>query len=365
MKHECTFAVLGSGNGARAWCAQIAAKGYSVTMWEPLEATDDFRKLVARPEIRLCGDMNLGGRLANVTMKIDEAMKGADFVLIVVPSFAHEPIFRKMIPHLRDGQNVVVVPGNFAGFRLRKIMREAGVSRKITISETASMPYACRISGFDTVTVYKRKLKLQIATSPFSFSEYVREVMNDVFDGYVEYIASDSLLSIDCDNINYTLHPLPVLLNFGAIELNSKTFRHYIDGITPEISERMKSMDIERVKAGSGIGLRLQECLSQIKMYYGTNDAADIYEYVHSGESPYFDLVGQSIKSRYITEDVPGVVVPFVQLAAKAGIALPIAELVVGLASFLHGVDYFSSGTTLEKLGIQNFSIDDIIESSK
>ena len=360
MKSGYTFTVLGSGNGARAWCAQIAAKGYSVSMWEPLEATDDYKKLREGRNIRLTGDMELGGRLANVTMDIREAMEGADFVLVVVPSFAHEPIFRKMIPCLRDGQKIVVVPGNFAAFRLMKMMREAGISRRISISETASMPYACRISAFDSVTVYKRKLKLQLATSPSSDAAVVRDALNDVFRGYVEYVAADNLLAIDCDNINYTLHPFPVLLNYGAIECNPKTFRHYIDGITPLISQQMELMDEERLDAGKKLGLKLQGVLSQLKMYYGTNDSMSLFEYVHSPESPYFDLVGQNVRSRYITEDVPGVIAPFVQLASKAGITLPIADLVVRLSSRLHVVDYFTTGTTLEKLGIQNLSLSDI-----
>ncbi len=360
MKSGYTFTVLGSGNGARAWCAQIAAKGYPVSMWEPLEATDDYKKLREERNIRLTGDMELGGRLANVTMDIREAMEGADFVLVVVPSFAHEPIFRKMIPCLRDGQKIVVVPGNFAAFRLMKMMREAGISRRISISETASMPYACRISAFNSVTVYKRKLKLQLATSPSSDAAVVRDALNDVFRGYVEYVAADNLLAIDCDNINYTLHPFPVLLNYGAIECNPKTFRHYIDGITPLISQQMELMDEERLDAGKKLGLKLQGVLSQLKMYYGTNDSMSLFEYVHSPESPYFDLVGQNVRSRYITEDVPGVIAPFVQLASKAGITLPIADLVVRLSSRLHGVDYYTTGTTLDKLGIRDLNLDAI-----
>ena len=50
------FAVMGSGNGARAFCGQIAALGLPVRMFEPLEATADFLKLKEVPEILLEGD---------------------------------------------------------------------------------------------------------------------------------------------------------------------------------------------------------------------------------------------------------------------------------------------------------------------
>ncbi|WP_367339812.1 NAD/NADP octopine/nopaline dehydrogenase family protein [Aminivibrio sp.] len=354
------FAVLGSGNGARAFCAQIAAKGYNVMMWEPLEATDDFLRLQKEKKMFLKGDMNIGGPIAGVTMDIEEAMSGAEFLFIVVPSFAHEPIFRKMLPYLKDGQHIVVVPGNYAGFRFRKIMREEGVKAGISISETASMPYACRIEKYDTVMIFKKKFKLQIATSPLYDSDKVLAAVEDIFSGFVEFIQYDSLLSIDLENINFTLHPFPVLLNYGAIETHPKEFRHYMDGITPEISKIMSKLDEERLEIGKTYGINLEDTLSQLKMYYGDNNASSYYEYVQSPESPYVDLVGHNIKGRYITEDVPGVLVPALLLARKAGCEVPTVELAVKLASILHETDYMKQGTTLDILGIADLSPEEL-----
>ncbi len=149
--------------------------------------------------------MNIGGPIAGVTMDIEEAMSGAEFLFIVVPSFAHEPIFRKMLPYLKDGQHIVVVPGNYAGFRFRKIMREEGVKAGISISETASMPYACRIDKYDTVMIFKKKFKLQIATSPVSDAEPVLAVIQDIFEGYVDFIPYGSLLFYRLDISIFTL----------------------------------------------------------------------------------------------------------------------------------------------------------------
>lgn len=44
------FAVLGSGNGGRAVCGQIAARGYDVVLFESLEATADYEQLRIKPE---------------------------------------------------------------------------------------------------------------------------------------------------------------------------------------------------------------------------------------------------------------------------------------------------------------------------
>ncbi|NLA91066.1 MAG: NAD(P)-binding domain-containing protein, partial [Synergistaceae bacterium] len=120
------IAILGSGNGARACSAQIAASGYSVTMWEPLEGVEDYEKLRETKQIFLEGDINLCGKLQNVTMDIEKAVKDAFAIIVVVPAFAHPPIFEKLIPHLEDDQHIVVMPGNFAAYRLKKMMSEAG-----------------------------------------------------------------------------------------------------------------------------------------------------------------------------------------------------------------------------------------------
>ena len=361
MEKTRKYAVLGSGHGGRAICGQIAEKGYSVVMYEPLEETEDYLKIREEKEMFLDGDLRAGGKLAGATMDIKEAVKDTDVILIVVPSFAHKPIFKKLVPILEDGQHVIVVPGNYGGLLLKKMMRERGVQKEITISETASLPYACRIFKYNTVMIYKKKFRLKIASSPGRNNPEVIDIMDDIFAGYVTFIPAKNLLEVDLDNPNQTVHPLPVLFNYGGIEKNPEAFRHYIDGITPLISEKMMDMDEERLAIGKAFSLDLMSTLEQLKMYYGHNDAKTYYEYVNSPESPYKDVIGHNVRSRYLTEDVPGLNVPALQLAKKAAVDTPIIELTVRLTSWLHGVDYVSTGTNLEKLGIADKTIEEIL----
>ncbi|UCF93170.1 MAG: NAD/NADP octopine/nopaline dehydrogenase family protein [Desulfobacterales bacterium] len=364
MQQALNYAVLGSGNGGRAFCAQIAAKGSPVVMYEPLEETADYLRLRAEKEMFLEGDIQTGGSLRGVTMDMHEAVGDADVILIVVPSFAHPPLFQKLIPQLKDGQHVVIVPGNYGGLLLKKMMADARAPVNISISETATLPYACRISAYNTVTIHKKKSQIKIATSPRANNPFSVAVMNAVFGGFIRYLPGGNPLAMGLDNINQILHPLPVLLNYGAIEKNPETFRHYMDGVTPLISEKMMQMDEERLAIGRAFGLDLMSTLDQLKMYYGKNDAQTYHEYVNSPESPYRDIVGHNVRSRYLTEDVPGLHVPAVQLAQRAGVTVPLMELCVQLTSALHDVDYASQGTTLAKLGIADKKPEEIIALS-
>jgi len=361
MEKTLKCAVIGSGHGGRAICGQIAEKGYSVVMYEPLEETKDYLKIKVEKEMFLDGDLTAGGKLAGATMDIKEAVKDTDVILVVVPSFAHKPIFEKLVPNLKGGQHVIIVPGNYGGLLLKKMMSDRGIEQEITISETVSLPYACRIITYNTVMIYKKKSRLKIASSPGRNNPEALSIMNDIFAGYVNFIPGENLLEVDLDNPNQILHPLPVLFNYGGIEKNPETFRHYMDGITPLISEKMMQMDAERLAIGRAFSLALTPTMEQLKMYYGENDAKTYYEYVNSPESPYKDVIGHNVRSRYLTEDVPGLNVTALQLAKKAAVETPIIALTVRLTSWLHGVDYVSTGTNLEKLGIADKTIEEII----
>ena len=361
MEKTLKFAVLGSGHGGRAVCGQIAEKGYPVLMYEPLEETEDYLKIREEKEMFLDGDITAGGKLSGATMDIEKAVKDSDVILVIVPSFAHNPIFEKLVPNLQDGQHVIIVPGNYGGLRLKKMMTDLGVKKEITVSETVSLPYACRISTYNTVKIYKKKSQLKMASSPSRNNPEALGIMNDIFGGYVTFIPAKNLLEVDLDNPNQTLHPLPVLLNYGDIEKNPKTFRHYMDGITPLISEKMMHMDEERLAIGNAFSLELMSTMEQLKMYYGRNDTKTYYEYVNSSESPYKDVIGHNVQSRYLTEDVPGLNVTAWQLAKKAAVETPIIELTVRLTSWLHEMDYVSTGTTLEKLGIDDKTPEEIV----
>jgi opine dehydrogenase len=111
---------------------------------------------------------------------------------------------------------------------------------------------------------------------------------------------------------------------------------------------------------GEKYGLSLDSTLTQLKNYYGDNDAQSIYEYVNSDQSPYKEIWGHSTHSRYITEDAPYLLTPMMQMGQKAGVESKWFEMCVALASMLHDVDYTQEGNNLEKLGVQAASVEEI-----
>ncbi len=135
-----------------------------------------------------------------------EAIEGRDMILVVVPAFAHEPLFKELVPLLKDGQDVVVFPGNYSTFIIHKIMREMGLNTKITVSETVSLPYACRATSFNEVEIYKKKKVMKLGTCPVASNADVVAGLGEALDMFEP---AENVLEIALDNPNLVVHPLP------------------------------------------------------------------------------------------------------------------------------------------------------------
>ena len=64
---------------------------------------------------------------------MEEAVKGAKFILMSIPALAHEDYLRKLVPLLEDGMVIHTFPDNYASLLLRKFMREAGCNKDVII----------------------------------------------------------------------------------------------------------------------------------------------------------------------------------------------------------------------------------------
>jgi opine dehydrogenase len=134
--------------------------------------------------IRFYGEqMNLYGfqregvaEMEMVTTDVGEAIKGAGIIVIGTTVFGHRPMFERMIPHLEDGQVVMLFPDNFGTLLLHKMMREAGCDKKVIIGGWSSSTYGSRIDmagklPTNRVKVYYRAITLRGAAMPASDTE--------------------------------------------------------------------------------------------------------------------------------------------------------------------------------------------------
>jgi opine dehydrogenase len=67
------------------------------------------------------------------------------------------------------------------------------------------------------------------------------------------------------------------------------------------------------------------------------------------------------LKHRYIFEDVPMSLVPMAALGKRYGVSVRGMDSMIRLANFIHHTDYWRRGRTLDKLGIEQFSVSELV----
>ena len=93
--------------------------------------------------------------IARLTSDVAQAVAYSELLVIPVPSFAQEPIFRSMLPSLRSGQLIYLLPGNYGSLEMARIAIEAGYGHlDLTFIDAATIPWAVSYTHLD---VYKRQ----------------------------------------------------------------------------------------------------------------------------------------------------------------------------------------------------------------
>lgn len=156
--------------------------------------------------------------------------------------------------YLEDGQVINIFPDNYGTLILRKMMREAGCTKKVIIGGWSSSTYGSRVDNQGGVTthkirVYYRAITLRGAALPASDTEafiesskYLPSMDAVTFgDGVV---AGDIVLDTGFSNVNPVLHCPSAILgasvmeNFGRIfGEDKKKFSIYSHVYCPSVSE--------------------------------------------------------------------------------------------------------------------------------
>jgi opine dehydrogenase len=277
--------------------------------------------------------------------------------MVVLPSTAHAEIARLAAPHLRNGQIVVLHPGRTCGaIEFISVLRAEGCTVDVTVAEAETLIYACRSEGPAQVRLFSIKEAVSLAALPASRT---RAVLGALAPAYPQFIDGVNVLHTGLNNMGAMFHPALTLLNAGRIEDTQGNFQFYIDGVTPSVARVLEVLDRERVTVAAALGIRARTALEWLQMAYNAG-GDDLYEAIHNQEG-YQGIMGPtSLKHRYITEDVPMSLVPIASLAQRYGVSVRGIESMIRLASITHRTDYWRRGRTLDRLGIESYSVSEL-----
>lgn len=349
--------VLGGGAGARTAAVEFALSGHEVTICEAPQFADALSGIATAGSIVAEGVIT-GQAPVHVRTDIGAAVADAEAIIVVVPTM-HQMVFADLVvPFLRDGMNLVFMPGSMGSLAAAERFRANGVSADITISEIAALPYATRIVGPNMVRVFGRRRYVSVGTFPARAADRVLPVLGDLYPG-IEAMAN--VLEAGLNNPNPTLHCLGVLLSASRIEYSHGEFYYYEEGMTPHVCQAIEAIDAERQAIGAALGVNVLSLLdTYAKMGYGPT--GDTFWSVIRGVAPLNGIKGPTeIDSRYLTEDVPIGLTVYSQLGRQLGVDVPLMESVIHLSGALLGRDFVGEGRTLQRCGIEGMTREQLL----
>jgi opine dehydrogenase len=353
-----TIAIIGAGNGGCAAAAHLTERGFATRLYGRSRSTTDPLSVIGGVEYE--GVLGKGfARLALITNDAAAAIAGADLVLIMAPTHAHEDIARTIAPHIAPHQLVMAAPGHTL-LLIPNTIRKAG-GRLGVYCDSSSLPFICRKSAPARINITRAAQILYFAAYPGEKLAAVAECVRGVFP---QIEPTPSLLHTVFPYTNAIHHPPALLLNVGRVESTGGDYCHYYEGITPSVGRLIDALDAERLAVAAALGVRI-EPLPEFFFRMGYTSAAGrdggtAYDVFHNSEPNRRIKAPVSIDHRFFNEDVPYGLVSIAELGRVAGVPTPCADAVVEIASVVTGRRYRHEGLTLLRMGIEGMSVGQI-----
>lgn len=357
--------IIGGGNGGLTAAYHFTKVGNKVCLYDSMEYSKNIFGVINQGNsIEALGSMegiecDIAGteRVDRITTSIEEAMNYSKVVVLIVPSYAQEIIFEKVYPYLTD-HIVVTMPGNFASLIYSKFLTDKKLERKAVFVDAISIPWACRIECKGGVAIYGTKTHLPVGVFPGEEGKKTVAELEEIFPLPLKLL--DNVVAAGMENINFGGHPLLSVLNMGIMENFNGEFNYYRDTCSIATSRAVEVMEEERVALGEIMGVEVTPELEAMNSLYNT-DYISVYELNRSSAA--HSKIGAPSNSyhRYITEDVPYLVVPCYSFAEKMGVKTPMMYSCITIAGAYNGKNYFKDGRNLQKLGVEKMSRDEIM----
>lgn len=356
-------AIFGAGNGASALACDLSLRGHSVRLWENPSFSANIEYLLNNGRIvTAAGAVSGKARLSCVTTDAEEAMAGAEMIFVIMPSFGQESAFNYMIPHVKAGQVIFIMPGNFGSISLYSKLKANGNADGVLIGEADTIPYATRLKADKTCDVFGVKGSMSMSAIPNGNIEILREKLQSVLP--LRLTALASVMAVGLANTNMIIHCPTMIMNAGRIE-SGERFGFYNEGMTPSVCKVMEKMDEERLAVASAFGYKLVTEFEDALSNYELDGSRYSCLYDIFNTHPVYSKMGkdspQTLTHRYLTEDVPYLLVPVAEMGQIAGVATPTIDSIVRLASIVNDADFVQSGRGLAAMGIKNPTVDNIL----
>lgn len=204
---------------------------------------------------------------------------------------------------------------------------------------------------------HKLVAAIYVAAVPRSGTHRLVSLLDGVYPG-VE--AASSVLQTALQNGNPVIHPPVTLLNAALIERTGGDFLFYEEGITPGVGRLIEGVDVERLALAERLGLSVSS-EPQAGMAQGYM-LEDNYSTGYSSAPGFLGIGAQpQLDHRYLTEDVGYGLVWLSDLGRQIGVATPVIDAVIQVASTVLARDFRAEAMrTMATLGLDGLTAQEL-----
>lgn len=329
--------IVGAGNQGLAIAAYLSINNVESYLYN--RTIDHINKIIETKEIVCSGIWNQKVSICDVSSAIEDVLK--KIIIVTTPAYAHKDVACLLAKYVDSSYIILLSPGKTFGIiDFIHSLKLAGCSQLPIVAECQTTICVSRREGENGVKVSAIKKDIPIASIG---EDELEKVLNDLPECMRQcYKKANSYIETSLGNVGMVLHPIPMLLNFGAVEGN-REFKYYKEGITPTIAGLIERLDSERLEVAHKLGYDLESIVHWMRRNYGTMGNG-LYEHLQ-GNMSYKDIVAPvSIYNRFIEEDVPYGLVPLEDIAKKLGVKVPVTTEVISFAGILMNCDYRKQG---------------------
>lgn len=344
--------ILGAGNGAIAAAAHMGMEGHEVTLSN--RNPDRLRPFLENMRITVEGQAlpNKEVPIHAIQPDVPLSVQQAEVIMVCVPTIGHAYYAGQLAPVLRPDQTVLLNPGHMGGaLQFAGYLRKGGYTGRLNLCETSTLTYVARMTGPTAVGIYDIIDKAFLASLPAD-----APAMAKALEMYPNLTKAPNVLYTAMCDINAVMHPPGMLLNAGLIQRTGGDFTFYYDGTTPAVGTLVEALDEERLAVARALGMEVESFLEIFYSWgYTTKEAYEsksVYEALRQSAPNRSIKSPDSLTHRYVSEDVGNGLVPMSLLGRIAGVATPVMDGFIELCGRANGVDYWTEGLTLEKLGL-------------
>jgi len=358
-------AVLGAGAVGRLLACEALAAGLEVRLHSVFgQELADLRTsgavtvrgahLIGTYAVGDVGSASASRPAIELTASVDEAVAGADVVLVVTPASAHPTYAGVLAGSLRDGHLVVLVPGRFLGsLALHRELQRHHCRSSVTVAELAAAPYVASRDGA-TITVHGVTREVDLSALPADAAEPVVDRLAPLLPMLRPV---DSPLVTAFGGVTGVLGAAPLLTNTALVEGAKGDGVLLRDLVPAGLSQTLlRGLDDERLEVAFHYGVRdLPTTADWLRGAYDVADekaGPDIATALADIEM-FDEVTVGGPGGPQVTDDVPYTLVPLARSGRAAGVATPATDAVIALASCLVGVDLMSSGRDPDALGLE------------